>query len=508
MTKLFRHLTVLLNVLPSSPLQQSQRKHTTMKLFQDGFEFERPTKPRVAATTIKAPEKEAAQRIANVAFPIHGTATNQEYDPLLKAIGNVGTVLIGESTHGTHEFYETRANMTMRLIREGGVRVLCIEGDFPAVARVNRYLLGVSGRAGEEVAKNADDALSLFRDDFPVWMWRNTVMKDFVESLKKYNEEHPQDPVHLYGLDMQGHIEHAVHGVESFVEKHGNRDQKQALATHMDPIKAYAGEGGGHDYSMQLMMRGRQPLTGAAQALYELVKTMSIGEEHDLESFEAQRMAAHIVSWEHYNRAAIEDRGGRTTWNIRDTHFFETLLEAKHFHKDARAVCWAHNSHMGDARATELGRVEHNLGQLVRENFGNDNSYIVGFSTFADDVTSAKRWGGDTLRQRVSAALPYSYGALMHEVATTMEDDDGSLEGFYVIMHSKSNTAKLPPEVKGVIEELTPPRLQRAIGVQYRKNTERQSHYFSACLPLQFDTLIHVDQTRALEPLEGWSTYS
>ena len=480
------------------------------KLFQDGFVFERPTGPKVG--TIKEPEKEAAKKIATASFPIHGTVANVEYDPLLKAIGSASTVLIGESTHGTHEFYETRANLTMRLIEEGGARVMCIEGDFPAVARVNRYILGVSGRAGEDKAENADDALSYFKHDFPEWMWRNTVMKDFVERLKLFNEQHSDDPVHLYGLDMQGRVADSIRGIEAFVAKYGSEHQKEAVVKYLDPIKGYTGEHGGPRYARELLTRRMQPLTGPAQALHELIKTVRSTKVNSLESFEAERMAAHIVSWEHSNRAAVEDIRGRSTWDIRDTHFYDTLLEAKRFHGNTRAVCWAHNSHMGDARATELGRVELNLGQLVRENFGDKDSYIVGFSTYADDVTSAKSWGGDTLRQRVSVALPYSYGALMHEVTKGMrsqkEEEDQDLEGFYLIMHSKSDTAKLGPEVKSLMETLTPPRLQRAIGVQYRKTTERQSHYFSASLPLQFDALIHFDETKALEPLEGWDMYA
>lgn len=479
--------------------------HTMVVLFQDGFAFERPSPPTAGAEILGEPEKQAASSIAKAAHGIHScdVVQKQEYDPIMEAIGNVGTILIGESTHGTHEFYQTRANLSKRLIVEKHARVVCIEGDFPAVANINRYILDCP-RMNETAVKNANEAMSLFQDKFPVWMWRNTVMEEFLEWLKEYNVAHVDDPVHMYGLDMQGGVAQAIQSIETFANQHGKDGQRMALNNHLSPIKRFADEGGGHDYSLALMMQKVRPLSDQAQAIFELMKSMTPNANNDIDAFEAQRMAALIMSWEHYNRAAIEDGRGGSSWDIRDCHFFEMLHEAKQHHGSARAICWAHNSHLGDARATELGRIELNLGQLVRENYGDDDSYLVGFSTYSDDVTASTRWGGKTLRQRISVALPHSYGALMHEVTMILKEKDEEIVGFFVTMRSRSEKQTLNFEASEAMKALLPPRLQRAIGVQYRKSTERESHYFSACLPLQFDTLIHIDETQALEPLDGW----
>ena len=411
--------------------------------------------------------------------------TDADYDRLVARAGEAQCVLIGEASHGTHEFYLTRAELTKRLIREKGFRAVALEADWPDTFRVHRF---VTGR-GED--RNADEALSDFRR-FPGWMWRNTVMVEFVEWLRSWNAERksPQGSAGIYGLDLYS-MHTSIEAVLGYLDK-------------VDPLSArraryrygcfdHFGEDPQH-YGLATVAGGAEPCENEVvdqlidlRCKYgELIgRDGHVGEE---EFFSAEQNARLIMNAERYYRAMFH---GRTnSWNLRDEHMFETLVEL-FAHLDggqAKVVVWAHNSHLGDARATAMTRRgELNVGQLVRERLGRD-SFAIGFTTFSGTVTAASDWGEPAERKRVRPALAGSYEELFHAAG---------LPRFWVDLRERNEAVEL---LRGV-------RLERAIGVIYRPETERLSHYFEARLPDQFDAVIHLDETSALDPLEHSSEW-
>jgi erythromycin esterase-like protein len=412
-------------------------------------------------------------------------ASDADYDRLVEMAGEAQCVLIGEASHGTHEFYATRAQLTKRLIQEKGFRAVALEADWPDTFRVHRF---VTGRSDD---RNANDALSDFRR-FPGWMWRNTVMIEFIEWLRAWNAEQKgaKSFAGIYGLDLYS-MHTSIEAVLGYLDK-------------VDPLSArraryrygcfdHFGEDPQH-YGLATVAGGAEPCENeVVDQLIELRRKYGeligrdghIGEE---EFFSAEQNARLIMNAERYYRAMFH---GRTnSWNLRDEHMFETLTEL-FAHLDgghAKVVVWAHNSHLGDARATAMSRRgELNVGQLVRERLGQD-SFSIGFTTHSGTVTAASDWGEPAERKRVRPALAGSYEELFHAAG---------LPRFWIDLRERSEA----------IDVLRAERLERAIGVIYRPETERLSHYFEARLPDQFDAVIHLDETRALEPLERTSTW-
>jgi erythromycin esterase-like protein len=419
--------------------------------------------------------------VAAAAMPLVGAPA--DFDPLVALVGNARFVLIGEASHGTHEFYRIRAEITKRLIREKGFQAVAVEADWPDAYRVNRY---VRGRPGDA---DAVDALGGFQR-FPQWMWRNADVADFVGWLREHNDSLPADAsrVGFYGLDIYS-LHASMQAVLSYLriadpEAAHRAEQRYACFDHFgDDPQAYG-------YAASL---GLGP-TCEREVISQLVELRSAAAEYarrdgrlapdDL--FFAEQNAKVVASAEQYYRAMFQSRVG--SWNLRDQHMAETLASLAGFLGSpagrARIVVWAHNSHLGDARATELGRQgELNLGQLARERFGAD-TVLVGFTTYSGTVSAASDWDGHVERKRVRPALPGSYEELFHACG---------IPNFFLDLRAPTagRTA------------LDTPRLERAIGVIYRPETERLSHYFGTRLTQQFDAVLHYDHTRAVEPLES-----
>jgi erythromycin esterase-like protein len=405
-----------------------------------------------------------------------------DYDRLLDRIGSSRFVLIGEASHGTHEFYRERAAITRRLIVEKGFNAVAIEGDWPDAQRANRYVRGL-GRD-----RSAEQALAGFRR-FPSWMWRNEVVLEFVQWLRAHNDSTGLEPkVGFYGLDLYslfGSIG-AVLGYLAKVDPPAAQRARKLYSCfdhfHEDP-QAY-----GHVAASNEKLSCEDEVVKLLERLRAREAELALADGDDF--FDAEQNARLVKNAEEYYRSMF--RGRVSSWNLRDTHMFETLGElSSHLEaRDGRAkiVVWAHNSHLGDARATEMGGWgEVNLGQLVRERFPDDCAN-VGFSTFSGTVTAADDWDEPSATMRVRPGLPGSYEALFHGLA---------LPRF--VLHI-DRTRELP-------QEILMPMLQRAIGVIYRPQTERQSHYFEARLTEQFDAMIHIDETQALEPLERSSQH-
>jgi erythromycin esterase-like protein/predicted phosphoribosyltransferase len=409
------------------------------------------------------------------------TGGPRDYDALIDAIGNARVVLIGEATHGTHEFYRHRALITGRLIREKGFRAVAVEADWPDAYRVNRYVRGVGAD------QDGVEALADFRR-FPAWMWRNADVLDFVGWLREFNtHRRPEDRAGFYGLDLYS-LRASAEAVLSYLQKVDPEAAVRARQRYAcfdrfgDEMQAYAyATGSGlHASCEQEVLRELVELRRRA-ADYSTRDGRIAADEY----FVAEQNARLVRNAEEYYRTML--RGRVESWNLRDRHMAETLRSLRQFlgrsHADARVVVWAHNSHLGDARATELSSAgELNLGQLVREEFGAE-AILIGMTTHTGSVTAAHAWEGPAQRRHVRPSLPGSYERLFH---------DTHIDRFLLPLGAD-------PEVRAV---LGPPRLERAIGVIYAPQTERMSHYFHAALSDQFDYVLHFDETRAVEPLE------
>lgn len=411
-------------------------------------------------------------------------------DALLRVIGSAELALIGEASHGTHEFYEERAQLTRHLIERCGFCAVAVEGDWPDAYRVHRFVQGRSDDA------TAEEALRGF-ERFPTWMWRNEVLLDFVGWLREHNGSREAGDVKagFYGLDLYS-LHRSIAAVLAYLEQ-VDPDAAARARERYACFDHYGTEG--HDYGLAAAFGAGESCE--REVLDQLVDLQRHGFEYvrrdgllaEDELFYAEQNARTVKDAEQYYRTMF--RGQAASWNLRDRHMVETLgLLRDHFRRrhgsPPKTVVWAHNSHLGDARATEVStRGELNVGQLVREQYG-DACRLVGFTTYAGTVTAADDWGAPAERKRVRPGLPGSVEALFHDAGT---------DAFVVPLTGPGSAA--------VADALRTPRLERAIGVIYRPRTERQSHYFRARVAEQFDAVIHVDESRALEPLErtaGW----
>jgi len=425
-----------------------------------------------------------ADIVRQIAQPLSGGSA--DYDSLLNLVGNARFVLLGEASHGTHEFYFERAQITKQLIIEKGFTVIAIEADWPDANRAHRYVRGASNDS------NADEALSGFRR-FPTWMWRNTVVVEFVEWLRQFNKDvdPKKAPAGFYGLDLYS-LHASIDAVLSYLQKVDPEAARRARRRY----SCF------EHFSQEPQEYGYAATAGIIESCEDEVVDQLVeiqrkateflsrdGQRATDELFFAEQNARLVKNAEQYYRSMF--RGRASSWNLRDRHMVETI-EALVAHlngsRQPKAIVWAHNSHLGDARATEMSeRGELNVGQLIRERFGNE-AVLVGFTTHHGSVTAASDWGEIAERKRVRPALPGSYEELFHEVG---------VPGFLIDLREGGRK----------IDILREARLERAIGVIYRPETERLSHYFHARLPEQFDAIIHIDETRAVGPLERTSVW-
>ena len=417
--------------------------------------------------------------LRETAYPLVGSV--RDYDPLIGRIGEARFALLGEASHGTHEFYRERAEITKRLIRERKFTAVAVEADWPDAYRLNRYVRG----AGEDV--DAVDALADFRR-FPTWMWRNAVVVEFIEWLRAHNDGLPPgvEKVGFYGLDLYS-LHASMKAVLRYLEKvdPGAAIQARERYACFDHV-------GEDTQAYGLMTRLNLSKSCEEEVVNQLLELqrraadrMRRGGALDDHLFYAEQNARLVKNAEAYYRSVFLE--AVSSWNLRDRHMAETLdaLVSYLDRKAGRAkiAVWEHNSHLGDARATEMGRRgELNVGQLTRDKYA-DDAVLIGFTTHRGTVTAASDWGSSAERKRVRPALAGSYEALFHA---------SGRDRFLLIMDDSN----------AVVQQLGAPRLERAIGVIYRPETERQSHYFQARLPDQFDAVLHFDETCAVKPLE------
>jgi len=386
-------------------------------------------------------------------------------DELFELVADAQLVLLGEATHGTHEFYAIRAALTRRLISERGFRGVAVEADWPAAARANRFVQGTDGDG------DAEAALGGFVR-FPRWMWRNDLIVDLIEWLRAHGHG-----AGFYGLDLYS-LRESMTAVVEYLDQIDPAAAARARRRYGcfddvdDQAYGHATAGGEKEPCEDAVVAQLDELRERAAELAQRDGRLP-PDAH----FAARQNARLAAGAERYYRMMF--RGRASTWNLRDTHMADTLDALREHLGGAGIVVWAHNSHVGDARATSMGadRGELNLGQLTRERHG-EAVRIVGFTTHTGTVTAASDWDAPARRRRVRPSLPGSLERLLHDASI----DRGVLD------------------LRGGV--LRDERLQRMIGVIYRPDSERYSHYLTARAGEQFDALVHVDETTALEPLD------
>lgn len=420
--------------------------------------------------------------IASAAHLLNGTA--HDYDPLMELVGDARFVLLGEATHGTEEFYRERAEITKRLILEKGFDCVAIEADWPDAYRVNRYVRGLDDD------KSSEQALSGF-ERFPTWMWRNTAVVDFVDWLRGYNDFLPSQAPRagFYGLDLYSMFT-SMREVLTYLDKTDPEAEKRARARYAC-FDHFREDSQRYGYATSF---GMSP-TCEEEVLAQLVELRSKEQQYRDqdgqlaadEFFYTEQNARLVKNAERYYRTMFQGR--ISSWNLRDQHMADTLdALAAHLSKPgepAKIVVWEHNSHIGDARATEIGyKGELNVGQLARERYHGD-AVLIGFTTYEGTVTAASDWDGPAETKQVRRGLPGSYEEAFHRT------------GLSRFMLPLRDATVLPSNAL----------LERAIGVIYAPETERQSHYLYAHLAQQFDAVLHFDKTCAVEPLERTSLW-
>ena len=444
-----------------------------------GETAEQPTPWRAGHSGTAAKRDRAGRRPTTVAEIVaHGAEPFERHDtanlgPLIERIGKARVVLLGEATHGTAEFYELRARLSLELMEaDPNVRIVAVEADWPDARQIHRFI------RGQERAPHPERAFTRF----PTWMWANRQVQSFVDRLREVNAARaPDAAVGFYGLDLYS-LYSSIRAVLAYLDDVDAEAAAVARARYgcLAPWE--------HDPAAYgaAALRGRFDgcADEVARMLTDLLRQRLEYETGDAEAFfDAERNAELVRNAERYYRAMYY--GPHESWNLRDGHMFATLRALlRRAGPEARAVVWAHNSHLGNAAATAMSaRGETNVGELAREAFG-DGCYAIGFGTDHGTVAAAAEWGAPLEIMQVRPSHEASYERICH---------DTRLPGFALPLRPRADGA--------VRAALLGERLERAIGVIYRPQSELASHYFHASLPRQFDECIWVDETTAVDAL-------
>ena len=383
--------------------------------------------------------------------------------------GAARLVLLGEATHGTSEFYRARAQISRRLIEKHGFNIVAAEADWPDAARIDRYVRHLSPEPSKEQAFAR----------FPSWMWRNQEFREFVDWLREHNAPlAPSERVEFRGLDVYS-LSASMAAVLRYLDRIDPQEARRARERYgcLTPWQ--------HDPAAY----GAAALKGRADCEEEVVAELQslLARRLEYEArgggfFDAVQNARIVRAAEEYYR--IMYYGSAASWNLRDRHMFDTLSRVMDARGDeARAIVWAHNSHIGNAAATAMGwQGEFNIGELSRTAYG-DEAVLIGFGTDRGRVAAAHGWDEPMQIMNVLPARNDSYEGLFREAAV-----------------ERSLTDWRPPERRDLREVLSEPKLERAIGVVYRPDSELASHYFKAVLPEQFDAYVWFEETEAVAP--------
>ena len=396
----------------------------------------------------------------------------EDLDPLMERIGESHYVLLGEASHGTHEYYTWRAAISRRLIEEKGFSFLAVEGDWPDCYRVNRYLKGYpdSGESARDVLHNFER--------WPTWMWANEEIVELVEWLRRHNDGLSDEKrVGFYGLDVYS-LWDSLYQVLTYLGKHvpsalpAARRAFQCFEPYGEDVQEYARATSWADASCEeeviaLLAKVRQTAGNYPQDGREA-------------HFNAEQNALVVRNAEHYYRTMV--RGGRESWNIRDRHMTQTLERlVQHHGPKGKAIVWAHNTHIGDARYTDMiddGTI--NIGQLIRERHEGEGVVLIGFGSYCGSVIAGDEWEAPMQRMEVPPARPGSWEAILHEA--------GPEDCLLLLDEVRTNADFLKQ------------RGHRAIGVVYHPEYERYGNYVPTVLPLRYDAFLFLTETQALCP--------
>jgi erythromycin esterase-like protein len=411
-----------------------------------------------------------AERLRTMSHRLTGP---DDLDPLLDRIGDARFVLLGEATHGTHEYYTWRAAISRRLIEEKGFSFIAVEGDWPDCYHVNRYVKGIAGAGA-----SAPEVLHAFTR-WPTWMWANEEIVALAEWLCEHNDRRPADErIGFYGLDV-----YSLWGSIEAVVDYLKRVDPASVGAAYRAFQCFAPYG----EDVQEYARATQivPTSCADEVLALLLEVRQKAPTYQEDSreafFSAEQNALVAVGAEQYYRAMV--RGGAASWNVRDQHMADTLDRLMQHHgPTTKAIVWEHNTHIGDARATDMaGAGMVNLGQLARERHWRDGVVLVGFGSHRGSVIASDEWGAPMTRMTVPPARPGSYEDILH----------GLDASDHLLIFSPSDDG----------DPLLEPRGHRAIGVVYNPAHERYGNYVPTILPLRYDAFLYLDETSALHPL-------
>jgi erythromycin esterase-like protein len=399
----------------------------------------------------------------------HPLKTVEDLDPLIKRIGDARFVLLGEASHGTSEYYQWRTHLSSRLIAEKGFNFVAVEGDWPDCYRLNRYVKGYS----EE--DNARDVLHAF-NRWPTWMWANWEIVAFAEWMRKINKNR-SNKAGFYGLDVYSLWE-SMESILTYLEK----KDPQAVQTARQAYQCF--EPYGEDpqsYAWSTRMVPDDCEDEVIDLLLEMQRRAGRYNGDPEAGFNAEQNALVIKNAEQYYRAMVHTDSG--SWNVRDQHMMETLDRLMDFHgPNAKGIVWAHNTHIGDARYTDMARAGmFNIGQLAREKYQNEGVVLVGFGSYYGSVLAGKSWGAPMEQMEVPEARMGSWEDIFHQ---TGENDQ-------VLIFDQDK----------VSDEFQEPRGHRAIGVVYHPKFESRGNYVPTVLPKRYDAFMYIDETEALHPL-------
>jgi erythromycin esterase len=408
--------------------------------------------------------------LKDISHPLQNPA---DLDPLIDEIGNAKIVLLGEASHGTHEFYTWRTMISKRLIEEKDFRFIAVEGDWPDCYLVNRYIKGYSdpGNSASEVLKNFTR--------WPTWMWGNWEIAALTEWLHSYNHDLSKiKKIGFFGLDVYSLWE----SMEAIM-KYLSKKDKAALKTAEEAFNCF--EPYKYDDGISYARYTSLVPGTCEEEVMELLREIKLKRAQyntdPEEVLSAVQNATVAVNAEKYYRSMLQ--GNDESWNIRDRHMMQTLKNLLDHHgREAKGIVWAHNTHVGDARATDMkdaGMI--NIGQLAREEFGRTNVFIAGFSSYTGTVLAGERWGAPSMEMEMPEAVSKSIEALLHEA--------GEYDKILLMIDLRNE--KL---FKDYIRN-------RAIGVVYNPKRESWGNYVPSIIPERYDALLFIDESSALHPM-------
>jgi len=411
-----------------------------------------------------------SQEIDSKSYPLDST---KDLDPLMERIGDAQYVLLGEASHGTHEYYTWRTAITKRLIEEKGFSFIAVEGDWPDCYRLNRYVKNYPAAGA-----NAFEVLHAF-NRWPTWMWANWEIVALAEWLHKHNKPLSlNQKVGFYGLDVYS-LGESLEAILDYLKK----TDPHAYQTALDAVTCFEPYGfEGSDYARHTHLVPASCETEVIDLLTEIRNKVTQYKTDHETVFSTEQNAHVAVNAEHYYRTMV--KGGPMSWNIRDRHMVDTLNRLMEFHgPKAKCIVWEHNTHIGDARATDMhkqGMI--NVGELVTEQHEDKGVVKIGFGSYKGTVIAARKWGDVMRKMQVPKGRPGSWEHLLH--------------------YAGEETNHLLFTADWLDDPLFEQHIgHRAIGVVYQPEYEKYGNYVPSNMPYRYDAFLFIDETKALHPL-------